>query len=104
LDIAEIREMLAGGRYELSRHALRRVVERNISAEMIQQAGRSANLIEDYPDDKYAPSCLLLGLTACGVPLHIHVCRADGPKVKIVTAYVPDPDEWIDSRVRKVKS
>jgi hypothetical protein len=99
----EIRELLSGGRYALSRHALHRMVERNISDEMIRQAGGSAELIEDYPDDKYAPSCLLLGLTTNGTPLHFHVSRAAGTHAKIITLYSPDPDEWEDNRIRKAK-
>jgi hypothetical protein len=45
--IVEIREMLSTGRYNLSRHALRRMIERNISDELIRQAGGRAELIED---------------------------------------------------------
>lgn len=61
--IKEIWEMLSDGQYNLSRHAFRRMVERNISDETIRQAGAMAEIIEDYPDDKYSPSCLLLGFT-----------------------------------------
>jgi Domain of unknown function (DUF4258) len=58
----DIGKLLAAGRYLLSRHALRRMVERNISDAMIREAGAVAELIEDYPNDKYSPSCLLLGV------------------------------------------
>jgi hypothetical protein len=44
--IEEIREMLSSGRYNLSRHALRRMIERNISDETIRQAGVTADSIE----------------------------------------------------------
>jgi hypothetical protein len=105
LDVAEIKELLAGGRYELSRHALRRIVERNLSSDMIEQAGGSAELIEDYPDDKYAPSCLLLGYTREGMPLHLQVCRGATRTVKIITLYVPDPAKWSDDyRTRRAQS
>ena len=58
----EIQRQLALGEFDFSRHALKRVVERNISDSEIKEAGRNAKIIEDYPDDKYTPSCLLLGL------------------------------------------
>jgi len=48
---------LSMGEFEFSRHALKRVVERNISDQEIRQAGAQARVIEDYPDDKYSPSC-----------------------------------------------
>jgi len=39
MDIEQIRKDIAVGRFEFSRHAFRRVVERNISTEEIIQAG-----------------------------------------------------------------
>ena len=56
-----LRQQLSRGEFEFSRHAFRRAVERNISEMEIRQAGANAKIIEDYPDDKYSPSCLLLG-------------------------------------------
>ena len=66
-------QQLSQGEFELSRHAFRRAVERNISETEIRQAGTNAEIIEDYPDDKYSPSCLLLGFTEEERPLHIQV-------------------------------
>jgi hypothetical protein len=44
----DVRRQLATGKFEFSRHALRRVVERNISEQEIREAGTDAELIEDY--------------------------------------------------------
>ncbi len=68
--LADIQKQLASGMFEFSRHALRRVVERNISEREIREAGANAELIENYPDDKYSPSALLLGGTRTGRWLH----------------------------------
>lgn len=57
----DIRRQLAAATFEFSRHAFKRVVERNISELEIRQAGLEVRIIEDYPHDKYSPSCLLLG-------------------------------------------
>jgi hypothetical protein len=99
--LTEIRRQLAGGQFEFSRHAFRRVVERNISEDEIREAGAQAEIIEEYPDDKYSPSGLLLGVTAAGRALHFQVSFAESDLTKIVTIYEPDPDEWIDYRTRK---
>ena len=64
--LEDVRQQLAGGEFEFSRHAFRRVVERNISEQEIREAGAQAESIEDYPEDKYSPSALLLGCTAAG--------------------------------------
>ena len=94
-------QQLSQGEFELSRHAFRRAVERNISETEIRQAGANAEIIEDYPDDKYSPSCLLLGFTEEERPLHIQVSYVDSDLVKIITLYEPDEGEWIDFAQRR---
>src|SRR6266487_1457213 len=98
--LQDVRRQLAAGKFEFSRHAFRRAVERNISGKEIREAGADAELIEVYPDDKYAPSALLLGFTAGGRPLHFQLSFAETELTKIITIYEPDPNEWIDYRTR----
>ena len=99
--IEEICRQLSAGQFEFSRHAFRRSVERNISDSEIREAGASARIIEDYPDDKYAPSCLLLGFSKARRPLHLQVSYVDSELVKIITVYEPDPEEWYDHERRR---
>jgi hypothetical protein len=99
--VAQIRQQIAGGEFEFSRHAFRRAVERNISEAEIRAAGAQAELIEDYPDDKYSPSGLLLGFTAAGRALHFQVSYADTEMTKIITIYEPNPTEWVNHRKRR---
>ena len=96
-----IRRQLASGEFEFSHHAFQRAVERNISEQEIREAGAAAELIEDYPDDKYAPSALLFGLSAAGRALHFQVSFDDTVLTKIITIYEPDPNEWIEDRKRR---
>jgi hypothetical protein len=60
-----------------------------------------SEIIEDYPEDKYGPSCLILGFTKTGRPLHIQCSYPSRLLIKIITLYEPDPDLWVDFRVRK---
>jgi hypothetical protein len=99
--LPEICHQLSLGQYELSRHAFRRAVERNIGEAEIKQAGTQAELIEIYPEDKYAPSALLLGFTQTGRPLHIQVSYVDSELVKIITLYEPDAGQWYNYRQRR---
>jgi len=96
-----VRRQLSQGEFEFSGHAFKRAVERNISEIEVKQAGAEARLIEDYPDDKYSPSGLLLGYTANRRPLHLQVSYADSDLVKIITLYEPDEAEWIDFSQRR---
>ena len=99
--LEDIRRQLAEGEFEFSRHAFRRAVERNISEQEIRETGMQAEIIEDYPEDKYSPSALLLGFTAAGRPLHFQVSFAEADLTKIITIYEPDPSEWLDYQKRR---
>ena len=99
--LEQIRQQLVSGQFDLTRHALKRVVERNISRSEIREAGENVVTIEDYPDDKYAPSCLLLGWTEAERPLHLQVSLLDSSRTTIITIYEPDETEWIDYSKRR---
>jgi hypothetical protein len=99
--LTDIQRHLAAGEFDFSRHAFRRAVERNISEAEIRTAGASAEVIEEYPEDKYSPSALLLGFTSSGRPLHIQVSTADAVVTRIITVYEPDRGDWTDFRRRR---
>ena len=63
----------------------------------------SGEIIEDYPDDKPYPSCLIFGRAQSGRPLHI-VCApvSDETLLIVITTYEPDPNKWeADLKKRK---
>ena len=99
--LLEIRRQLVAGEFAFSRHALKRAVERNISEMEIREAGAEAEIIEDYPSDKYSPSGLLLGITVAGRPLHLQISFAESLETKIITLYEPNPNEWTDHQKRR---
>ena len=99
--LEHIRAAFAAGRFDFTEHAAERVAERNISESEIREAGSLAITIEEYPDDKYGPTRLLLGFTIVGRALHIQVTEFPSPLVRIITLYEPDPAEWEDYQRRK---
>ena len=99
--LLQIQQQLAAGEFEFSRHALRRAIERNISEQEIRDAGAKAEVIENYPEDKYSPSALLVGFTAAGRPLHFQVSFSGSDLTKIITIYEPDSKEWSEHRKRR---
>ena len=98
--IQELRTQLAAGAIDPSAHASEQMEDRHIDWIHIQEAGANAEILEEYPYDKYSPSCLLLGFTADGQPLHILVSVEEDPLVRIITAYRPDPARWRNHRER----
>jgi len=99
--IRELHSKIASGQFEFSQHAVDQSIIRHISVQEIREAFTNSQIIEDYPDDQYGPSCLVLGFTLADRPLHILCSYPSRPLVKIVTLYEPDPDLWIDFRTRR---
>ncbi len=100
--IQEIRAKIKQRRYEYSKHAVDQSIFRDISVFELEEAviGKS-EVIEDYPDDKYGPTCLILHYTKAGRPLHIQCSYPGRHLVKIITLYQPDPELWIDFKIRR---
>lgn len=96
-----VRRQLSNAEFDLTLHVARRLIQRQISRQEITEAGAAATIIEDYYDDKYSPSCLLLGFTSAVRPLHILVSLADTDLLRVVTAYETDPAEWVDYTIRR---
>ncbi len=99
--IEQIREKVAKKEFEFTRHAVDQSILRRISVQELLEAIKVGEIIEDYPSDKYGPSCLILGRTLAGRPLHIQCSYPTRPMVKIVTLYEPDADQWINFKVRR---
>lgn len=99
--IVDIRAKVAAGQYEFSRHAVDQSVRRGITVDEVCQAIAGGEVIEDYPNDKYGPSCLILGFTDAGRPFHLQCSYPSRPRVKLITLYEPDPNLWTDYRERK---
>ena len=97
-----IRDKVLRRQYEFSKHAVDQSIVRSISvAELEQAISGNSEIIDDYPDDKYGPSCLILGFTKAGRPLHLQCSYPSRPLIKIVTVYEPDPALWVNLRVRR---
>lgn len=98
--LSGIQEKLDLNLFEFSKHAADRMILRHITISEIREAIQSGEVIEDYPKDKYGPSCLILGKTNQDRFLHIQCSYPSRPLVKIITVYEPDPNEWINFKVR----
>lgn len=96
-----IRTKIRNGQLEFSHHATDQSITRHISVQEVREAIENSELIEDYPNDRYGPSCLIFGFTQSKRPLHIQCSYPSRFLVKIITLYEPDPLRWIDFKTRK---
>ena len=84
----------------MSKHARVRAGQRKVKDEEVIMAIANGEIIEDYPEDFRGPSCLVLGYTGLGIPVHA-VCGLDpSGTLIIITFYFPEPPKWVDERIR----
>jgi hypothetical protein len=102
--IRELRSKIAQGQFEFSQHAVDQSIIRRISVREVREAIANSQVIEDYPNDRYGPTCLVLGFTLTGRPLHIQCSHPSRRLVKIVTLYEPDPGRWVGFRTRRTRN
>ena len=82
-------------------HALEKMVQRNIKREEVREALQNGEIIEEYSQDKYGPSCLIFGWTKLHRALHVVVSYTD--PLLVITSYEPSLNEWINYKIRKEK-
>jgi hypothetical protein len=99
MTIKGIRDRIKRGQYRFSDHSVKQMIKRKVNRQEIEAVILTGQIIEEYPDDKYTPSCLVYGKTKQGRDLHVQVSFP--PTVVIITAYDPDPKEWVDCKVRR---
>ena len=99
--IDEIRQKIEAEQFEFSKHAAGQSIIRRISMQETRELFGDAEVIEDYPEDKYGPSCLIFGRTKAGRPLRIQCSYPLRPLIKIITLYEPNTAHWIDFKTRR---
>jgi hypothetical protein len=100
--LTEIKKKIRLRLYEFSKHALDQTIVRSILVSELEDAMLNrSELIEDYPDDKYGSSCLILGFTEAKRPLHVICSYPARDLVKIITVYEPDGKLWRDYKERR---
>ena len=94
IDINDLRAIAKDeSKVEFTAHTHMRMREREITVDEIYAGIDTGEIIEQYPDDKYYPSCLVLCFRVNGKPLHF-VCGLGDNKIYIITLYDPDLERW----------
>ena len=100
--IRKIKELVKKKDYRLTFHAEAERDADSISVVEIEEAllHNDVEIIEDYPDDPRGHSFLLVGFSGQGEAIHT-LCSIHEETLVMITVYRPDPDLWVDWRVRK---
>ena len=89
--LAFIRQCVRERKIYWTYHVNMRLAGRYLSRDEILTAVDSYEIVESYPEDKYLPSYLVLAASKFHVQFAADV---GGDNVRVVTTYLPDPDEW----------
>jgi hypothetical protein len=102
--IEEIRKKITGDQFEFSKHAVDQSILRGIRVQEVIEAITTGQVIEDYPDNKYGPSCLISGLMLANRSIHIQYSYPSRPLIKVITLYEPDLNRWNDNFTKRRKN
>ncbi len=104
MKIENIVEAINNNRVRITDHADDESDADKLSSEEVFYTVTHGEIIEDYPDDKPYPSCLIYGDTAKGEPVHsVWAYNESNQWAVVITVYRPDPQRWINWRERKPK-
>lgn len=86
--------------YYFSKHAEQERQNDNLLIEEIEEALLAGRILEQYEDTGRGESCLVVGFTEQGKPIHI-VCGAREDVLAIITVYIPTPPKFINPYERR---
>lgn len=100
--ISRVKELIKNGNYRLTLHAEIEGDADYISIADLEEVlmHDKCELIEDYPKDPRGHSFLLFGFTGQGQPVHA-LCSIHEETLVVITVYRPDPELWINWKIRK---
>ena len=100
MDIDGIKTRIRRNDYMYSVHAEAERKLDGLTFAQVEEALLNGNILEHYPDTGRGESCLIVGFTG-ETPVHM-VCGWRGPKIVLITVYVPGPPKFVDPWTRGV--
>ncbi|MFH1625561.1 MAG: DUF4258 domain-containing protein [Pseudomonadota bacterium] len=102
IKIEAIIESIDAKKFRVTDHADEEANTDGISLIEALESIYTGEIIEQYPDDKPYPSCLILSRLESGGPIHTVWAFNRGTNSSVlITAYRPDPGRWIDGKIRR---
>ena len=92
--LSQIRAEAKAENIRITQHAQQEMVEEGIALNEVFEAIEEGKILEDYPEHRRGPCCLLNGFTKQRRPPHI-VCTTIQPVLIIITVYEPKLPKWI---------
>ena len=105
ISLNDIIESIKENKIRVTDHADEEATNDKLKLDEILFSVIYGEIIEDYSSDKPFPSCLILGFNEVSDPIHsVWAYNKENQWAVLITVYRPDPDLWIDWRIRRKKS
>lgn len=98
--LERLRSQARAENIRLTQHTQQAMVEEEISLDDVLAAIENSQILEDYPEHRRGPCCLLSGFTQAGRPIHV-VAATALPTLVLITVYQPKPPRWVTPTKRK---
>jgi hypothetical protein len=95
-----IRTELENQSYEISLHADDERIADGLTIVQVEHVLSTCEIIEQYPEDPRGESCLVLGFTTEGKPVHVVCGRNPSGHLVLITVYIPTMPKWKEPRTR----
>ena len=104
MNIDDIIGAIHRNRIRITDHADEEAQVDHLSFDEIFTSVLQGEIIENYPDDKPYPSCLIYGKTFSREAVHsVWAYHQETRWAVLITLYLPDPARWLDWRTRRPK-
>jgi len=87
--------------YRYSLHGDKERINDGLLLSDIEEALLSGRILEQYEDTGRGESCLVVGFSDMGKPIHV-VCGSSGSRLVIITVYIPEPPKFITPFQRRM--
>lgn len=105
MDIDLIRQAILANRLRVTDHADEELAADRLTLDDVLNSIVNGEVIEDYPTDRPLPSCLIYGQSGDGTAIHsVLGYNSETGRGVLITVYRPDPERWVDWRLRKPTS
>ncbi len=101
MDIGCLKTAISQGMVRITDHADEQAADDALTLNEIYFSVMHGKIIEEYPKDKPYPSCLVMGRNCAAEPVHsVWAFNSENQWAVLITVYRPDPNRWIDWKVR----
>ena len=88
--------------YEISLHADDERIAESLTVVQLEFTLSNCKILEQYPNDPRGVSCLTVGFSPDGTPVHIVCGRNPLGHLVLITVYIPTMPKWKDPYTRNI--